>query len=216
MTPTEAIYRKMIKRPKSTLLLGGRSEHEFIRTYFSKAQDTLVLDSLVSDEVENVAHFSSLAPMGDYRVVCIKNLCRSRRDIQATLLKLIEESPDRTHWIISATTKNLILEPLISRSFLLDWVQEVSFSCDYTETLKNIVSGKSYLEIFKLHEKIARDADKDLSRVKEKHLACLSELLVLLPAHKSAKVHKARQEVLQHTRTEIAFKSALIEVIHES
>lgn len=213
MTPTEAIYKRMTKRPKSTLLVGGRSEQEFVRSYFPGSQDILWIDSLIADEIARISHFSSLAPIGEYRVVCIKNICHARKDVQATLLKLIEESPDRTHWVFSVTSQNKILEPIVSRSFVLDWIQEATETLTFTEILQDLIRNKSYLDVFRLHEKILLDADKDLSQVKEQHIACLTELMSLLPASKSAKLHKARNELLQQNRTEVTFKSALMEVI---
>lgn len=213
MTPTESIYKRMNKRPKSTLLVGGRSEQEFVRCYFPNSQDILWIDSLVADEIARITHFSSLAPIGDYRVVCIRNICHSRKEVQATLLKLIEESPDRTHWVLSVQNLTRILEPVISRSFVLDWVQEISETLTFTESLQDLIRSKNYFDIFKLHEKILLDADKDLSQVKDQHIACITELMCLLPAHKSVKLHKARNEMLQQNRTEVTFKSALIEVI---
>lgn len=213
MTPTEDIYRRLDRKPQSTLLLGGGSEREFVKKYFPKAQDVLWIEHLLTEDVQGISHFSSLAPIGENRVVVLKNLCRTRRKFQTTLLKMIEESPERTHWVISAKSRNSIIDPIISRSFVLDWILEDLESFTFKDDLMRIIENQNYLDIFKLHEKISNESKKDLTRVKEMHLSCLSELMNILPVSLSSKIHKARQEIVYQNRTEVSFKSALLEVI---
>jgi len=212
MTPIQAIYARMPVKPKSTLLVGNRSADDFTKTYFSDA-DSLYIDHLTSEKAEEMIYFSSLAPRGDRRVVVVNNLCHSRKDIQATLLKAIEDSPERSFWVLSVKNRNRILEPIISRSFIMDWVQSSAENALFTSELKQLISSKNYLDLFKLHFKISEMAGKDLEQIKNLHLSCLAELMFLVPTETAKKIQHLRQEIIAQNRTEVSFKSALLEVL---
>jgi hypothetical protein len=213
MTPTEIIYSKMSIKPKSTLLLGNRSLDVFAENYFSDTQDVLKIEHLTSELVVDVTHFSCLAPRGDRRVIFVRNLCESRRDVQATLLKLIEDSPDKTFWVFSIRDKSRILSPIISRSFLLDWVEPSSQTQLFTDELKQLLTSKDYVDLFKLHSKISQMAGKDSEQVKNLHLSCLTELMFLVPSEVASKLQKHKKNIIHQNKTEIGFKTALLEVL---
>lgn len=160
MTKTEAILKKMKVLPRSMILVGGRPEEEFISAYFPKSlpTDILCVDELVSEAVAKIRDHSILAPKGDHRVVCVKNVCSARRYNQSTLLKLVEESSDNTRWIFSVSNTDRVIKPLVSRSFVVDWVQNSPQTIQYQDDLKELIGNPCYLGIFKLHNRIADES----------------------------------------------------------
>lgn len=214
MTKTEAILRR-IKLPKSIILIGGRPEEDFVSEYLSQSNKTDILwvSSLTSEEVSKVRDHALLAPKGLHRVVCIKQVCGARRDNQSTLLKLIEESPEDTRWVLSVSNPDRIIKPIISRSFVLDWVAEPQRTIHFQDDLQELIKTPSYLGIYKLHNRISEEAEGNMEEAKKLHMTCLSELMQLLPASKSTRVLRAQNEMKPQLRTEITFKSVLSEVL---
>lgn len=214
MTKTEAILKR-IKLPKSVILIGGRPEEEFVSVYLPKSvpTDILWVSSLTSDEVSKIRDHSLLAPKGSHRVVCVKQVCGARRDNQSTLLKLIEESPEDTRWVMSVSNPERILKPLVSRSFVLDWVSQPTRTIHFQDDLQELVKNPSYLGIYKLHQRISDESEGNMEEAKRLHLTCLSELLQILPSFKSTKVLRAQNEMKPQLRTEITFKAVLSEVL---
>lgn len=215
MTKTEALLRKMKDLPKSIILVGGRSEEEFVKGFFQKSQPTDILwvSDLVSGEVSKIGEHSILAPKGSHRVICVKKVCGARRDNQSTFLKLIEESPERTRWVLSVSNLDRVLKPLISRSFIVDWVQESAPKIQFQDELRELIRSPDYLGIFKLHNRISDEANGEMEIAKQLHMDCLSELMLLLPSEKSNKLLKANNEMKAQLRTEITFKTAVMEAI---
>lgn len=215
MTNTEAIFKRMKSPPKSTILVGGRSESELIDTYFAQSakSDILWVSDFVSDSVSSVQSHSVLSPKGQYRVVCVKSICGARKDNQSTLLKLIEESPEQTRWVLSVDNLDRVLKPLLSRSFVMDWVTIKPQTLQFQDDLLDLVKSPSYFGICKLHNLIVDESKGVMEDTKKLHLVCLTELMQLLPACKSVKVLKTKNEMKSQLRTEIAFKSILTEVL---
>jgi hypothetical protein len=213
MTPTEILYARLAVKPKCTLLLGDRSLQDFMDAYHPNVREVLKINELSMNEIEQITHFSSLAPRGDYRLICIGNLCSARKDVQATLLKLIEDSPERSHWVLSVVDKSRILAPLISRAFIVDWINLTTETKLFTAELKELINNKNYLDIFKLHKKISQMAGKNEEQVKSLHLDCINELMCLLPVEAAVKVQKHQKEIANLNKTETSFKTALLEVL---
>ena len=195
MTPTEIIYARLAVKPKCTLLLGDRSPQDFLNVYHPNNHEVLRIKELSVDQVDLITHFSSLAPRGDVRLVCIENLCSSRKDVQATLLKLIEDSPEKSFWILSVADKSRILEPVFSRSFVVDWIKSTAQTEMFTAELKELIRNKNYLDIFKIHKKISQMAGKNEEHIKDLHLSCVNELMCLLPVEAAAKIQKHQKEI---------------------
>lgn len=110
---TQAIENKTISH--AYLFTDERVAFEFANALGARAVDFILVENVLTKDIENMQEQLKLKPFGDKRVVLIKNADNMQTIVQNKLLKTLEEPPADTTIILSAQRKDALLPTVQSR-----------------------------------------------------------------------------------------------------
>lgn len=110
---TKAIERNTISH--AYLFIDEAAAFEFANSLGATSVDFVVVENVLTKDIENLQDQLKLIPFGDKRVVLIKNADDMQVIVQNKLLKTLEEPPKDTTIILSAKRKDALLPTIQSR-----------------------------------------------------------------------------------------------------
>lgn len=114
---TQAIENKTISH--AYLFTDEHTAFEFANALGVRAVDFILVENVLTKDIESMQEQLKLKPFGDKRVVLIKNADNMQVVVQNKLLKTLEEPPQDTTIILSAQRKDALLATIQSRCTLV-------------------------------------------------------------------------------------------------
>lgn len=145
---TKAIENKTISH--AYLFTDENAALEFANALGAGPGDFILVEQVLTKDIEGMQDQLKLKPFGDKRVVLIKNADNMQTIVQNKLLKTLEEPPLDTTIILSAQRKDALLQTIQSRcTMVLAEDCEIDLDLDAVNLAKEFVNAEALFYIRK-------------------------------------------------------------------